>query len=163
MYICHSKYFYITSISVVAFTELQDRGNHWSCWGIYVGWWLQSPVYGVFVTLQWKRAAILNSCQLVHHCFALKMCDISLTHIPVTRTWQILWTYWAECPIIIMVDISNYLYIDFCFDMIILYPEFLALLAKYLCQRLTVLQESCKMAKFLKYNKLPASVVNLYL
>jgi hypothetical protein len=32
---------------------------------------------------------------------------------------------------------------------IILYPEFLALLAKYLCQRLTVLQESCKMAKFL--------------
>jgi hypothetical protein len=34
----------------------------------------------------------------------------------------------------------------------ILYPEFLALLTKYLC--LTVLQESCKMAKVLidKYN-----------
>jgi hypothetical protein len=42
--------------------------------------------------------------------------------------------------------------------MIILYPEFLALLAKYLCQRLTVLQEFCKMAKFLKYNNLPTSV-----
>jgi hypothetical protein len=29
----------------------------------------------------------------------------------------------------------------------ILYPEFLALLAKYLCQRLTILQEFCKIAK----------------
>jgi hypothetical protein len=45
----------------------------------------------------------------------------------------------------------------------ILYPEFLALLAKYLCQCLTVLQESCKMAKFLKYNKLTTSVVKIYL
>jgi hypothetical protein len=45
----------------------------------------------------------------------------------------------------------------------ILYPEFLALLAKYLCQRLTVLQESCKMAKFLKYNKLATSVVKIHL
>jgi hypothetical protein len=54
---------------------------------------------------------------------------------------------------------------------IILYPEFLALLAKYStpeslallakypCQHLTVLQESCKMAKFLKYNKLATSVL----
>jgi hypothetical protein len=41
----------------------------------------------------------------------------------------------------------------------ILYPEFLALLTQYLCQRLTVLQESCKMAKFLQYNKLATSVV----
>jgi hypothetical protein len=31
----------------------------------------------------------------------------------------------------------------------------------YLCQRLTVLQESCKMAKFLKYNKLATSVVKI--
>jgi hypothetical protein len=45
----------------------------------------------------------------------------------------------------------------------ILYPEFLARLAKYLCQRLTVLQESCKMEKFLKYNKLTTSVVKIYL
>jgi hypothetical protein len=45
----------------------------------------------------------------------------------------------------------------------ILYPEFLALLAKYLCQRLTVLQESCKMSKFLKYNKLTTSVVKMHL
>jgi hypothetical protein len=37
----------------------------------------------------------------------------------------------------------------------ILYPEFLALLAKYLCQRLTVLQESC--------NKLATSVVKIHL
>jgi hypothetical protein len=45
----------------------------------------------------------------------------------------------------------------------ILYPEFLALLAQYLCQRLTVLQESCNMAKFLKYNKLATSVVKMHL
>jgi hypothetical protein len=43
----------------------------------------------------------------------------------------------------------------------ILYPEFLALLAKYLCQHLTVLQEYCKMAKFLKYNKLATLVVKI--
>jgi hypothetical protein len=36
------------------------------------------------------------------------------------------------------------------------------LLAKYLCQRLTVLQESCKMAKILKYNKLKTSVVKIH-
>jgi hypothetical protein len=45
----------------------------------------------------------------------------------------------------------------------ILYPEFLALPAKYLRQRLTILQESCKMAKFLKYNKLATSVVKIHL
>jgi hypothetical protein len=48
-------------------------------------------------------------------------------------------------------------------EICILYPEFLARLAKYLCQRLKVLQESCKMAKFLKYNKLATSVIKIYL
>jgi hypothetical protein len=47
--------------------------------------------------------------------------------------------------------------------LLILYAEFLALLAKHLCQRLTILQESCKMAKFLKYNKLTTSVVKIRL
>jgi hypothetical protein len=41
--------------------------------------------------------------------------------------------------------------------------KFLALLSQYLCQRFTVLQEYCKMAKFLKYNKLATSVVKLHL
>jgi hypothetical protein len=50
-----------------------------------------------------------------------------------------------------------------CLRYSILYPEFLALLTKYLCQRLMVLQESCKMAEFLKYNKLVTSVVKIYL
>jgi hypothetical protein len=32
----------------------------------------------------------------------------------------------------------------------------------YLCQRLTVLQESCEMARFLKWNKLVTSVAHIF-
>jgi hypothetical protein len=56
----------------------------------------------------------------------------------------------------------HYFFLKF-YNEFILYPEFLALLATYLCQRLTVLQESFKMANFLKYKKLATSVVKIYL